>query len=90
MLFHRSVRAQAHAASLLCNKVFKNETDELANGDIFERFEEISPSPSKIFNSILWKMNSKSFGESFVSFMTGYGRCFTFNGLNPHEMFTKE
>lgn len=90
VLFRRSLRAQAYAASVVCSRKFENETEQLANGNILEGLEKISHSSSQIFHQIRWRLRPILPNESIVSFITKDCRCFTFNSLNAHEMFTEE
>lgn len=76
--------------ALICNKALKNDSWDLSNQDILKKLQKIAPSPSETFDNILWKMEKIFPNETFISILPKSGQCFTFNGLNMREMYTKE
>lgn len=86
-IFRPSV-AHVQAVSFVCGGLFQNETDDTANENVLAKLQEIGPSDTIL--SAVWKSRFLRREKSFFPVLTEIGRCFVFNSMNLHEMYTTE
>lgn len=81
-----------HAIELVCDTldVEDRSGDKFIDNSIYETIADIAPAFNDTMAMCSWKRNElDSCAEIFKSIWSGEGKCFAFNALNAHEMYTE-
>lgn len=60
------------------------------NESIYDVIERMAPSMDGTLYKCMWNYKLEFCYEYFTPVFTADGLCFTFNGLNSHEVYTEE
>lgn len=83
------MEALSHVCKFSLNiqsKLERNPMDE----SIYQSLYEMAPALNETFAICRWQNKQISCADNFQPTFTGLGLCFTFNGLNPRDVYTDE
>lgn len=80
----KQLNALAHVCPNLQSNVEHMDTNEL----IYEIIEDMAPNLGYVVQECRWQQKKINCSEYITPILTSEGLCFTFNALNPYDIYT--